>query len=274
MANPAFPASQDKSSVLGIAALASIFAGVLLGLVAVFVLFPDKGTSMAASFVGSSPKGFWYLSRASAFAALGLLWVSMLLGLLITDKLAKSWPGAPVAFALHEFVSLLGLAFGLFHALILLGDRYINYTLAQVLMPFGSVNYHPIWVGVGQIGFYTWAIISATFYIRQRIGSRAWKIIHYLSFFNFAVAVMHGIASGTDSATAWAQAIYWIMGGSVLFFTAVRVIVGVVQPKPQVRPSPAPVRQPQANVPAVARGAAQQRPAQPARPAPVQEPGD
>ncbi len=236
MSANAVPTPSDQNSALGIAALGSIVLGVLLGLLAAFVLFPDQGTSMAASFVGSSPKGFWYLSRASAFAALGLLWISMLLGLLITDKMAKSWPGAPVAFSLHEFVSLLGLAFGLFHALILLGDRYINYKLAQILMPFGSVNYHPIWVGVGQIGFYTWAIISATFYIKQHIGNKTWKFIHYLSFFNFAIAIMHGIASGTDSSTAWAQTVYWIMGGSVLFFTAVRVIAGILQPKPQPRP--------------------------------------
>ncbi|MGE5249164.1 MAG: hypothetical protein ACM3QS_03025 [Bacteroidota bacterium] len=250
MSVSAASANSDRDSALGIAALTSIILGVLLGLVATFVLFPDQGLSMAASFVGSSPKGFWYLSRASAFAALGLLWVSMLLGLLITDKMAKNWPGAPVAFALHEFVSLLGLGFGLFHALILLGDHYINYRLAQILMPFGSVNYHPVWVGLGQIGFYTWAIISATFYIRQHIGSKAWKFIHYLSFFNFAIAVMHGIASGTDSSTTWAQAVYWTMGGSVLFFTAVRVIAGVVHPKPQpravhpaaARPQPAPSR--------------------------------
>jgi predicted ferric reductase len=240
----AAPATTDQSFSLGIAALMSIILGVVLGLVAAFVLFPDQGTSMAASFVGDSPKGFWYLSRASAFAALGLLWISMLLGLLITDKMAKSWPGAPVAFALHEFASLLGLAFGLFHALILLGDRYINYKLAQILMPFGSVNYHPIWVGVGQIGFYTWAIVSATFYIKKYIGNKTWKFIHYLSFFNFAIAIRHGIASATYCPTAWAQAVYWIMGGSVLFFTAVRVVAGIIQPKPKAQPRPIPAARP------------------------------
>ncbi len=235
MSVSAAPTTSEGRSALGTAALASVVLGVVLGLIASLVLFPDQGMNMAGSLIGSSPKGFWYLSRASAFAALGLLWVSMLLGLLITDKMAKNWPGAAIAFGLHEFVSLLGLAFGLFHALILLGDHYINYRLAQILMPFGSVNYHPIWVGVGQIGFYTWAIVSATFYIRQHIGSKAWKFIHYLSFFNFAIAIMHGIASGTDSSTTWAQAVYWSMGGSVLFFTAVRVIAGLIQPKPQPR---------------------------------------
>jgi predicted ferric reductase len=142
-----------------------------------------------------------------------------------------------VAFALHEFVSLLGLAFALFHALILLGDHYINYKLAQILMPFGSVNYHPVWVGVGQIAFYVWAIISATFYVRQWIGSKAWKYIHYVSFFNFIIAVMHGIASGTDTPVNWAQATYWFMGGTVLFLTVVRVVAGMLPAKASGRES-------------------------------------
>jgi hypothetical protein len=36
--------------------------------------------------------------------------------------------GVPVSFALHEFISILGLGFTLFHALILMGDRYIGYS--------------------------------------------------------------------------------------------------------------------------------------------------
>jgi predicted ferric reductase len=238
MANPSVTAERRDGSPFATIALLSLVVGVALGLVAAYVLLPDAGAHLASSIVSTNPKGYWYLSRASAFVALGLLWLSMMLGLLITDKLAKSWPGAPAAFALHEFVSLLGLAFAAVHALILLGDHYINYKLAQILMPFGSVNYHPVWVGVGQIGFYAWAIISATFYIRQWIGSKAWKFIHYASFFNFVIAIMHGIASGTDTPLNWAQAIYWVLGGSVLFLTVVRVMAGLLPSKPPVRPAP------------------------------------
>src|SRR5512143_1773235 len=225
-------ASRDTSPPrysFGIASAVSIFLGVSLGLLAASLLLPDRGLQLAGTLMGNSPKAYWYLSRGSSFVALVLLWISMMLGLLITDKMARTWPGAPTAFAVHEFVSLLGLAFAMFHALILLGDRYINYHLAQILMPFGSVNYHPIWVGVGQIGFYAWAIISATFYVRQRIGSKAWKLIHYASFFNFVIAMLHGLGSGTDATTSWAQVIYWVMGGSVLFLTVYRVVAGLLQ---------------------------------------------
>ena len=227
------PARAERQTVSpGTVALASVMIGAALGIFGAFVMVPGWGNHLATSILGSSPKGYWYLSRASAFVALGLLWASMMLGLLITDKMARSWPGAPVAFALHEFVSLLGLAFALFHALILLGDRYIDYKLAQILMPFGSANYHPVWVGIGQIGFYVWAIISATFYVRQMIGSKAWKYIHYASFFNFIIAMLHGIASGTDTPLNQVQYYYWFLGGSVLFLTVVRVVAGVLPARP------------------------------------------
>ncbi len=236
MSASAMPGTSKPPSSFAAAAIVSVCLGLALGTLGAFVLLPGWGANLANSIIGTNPKGYWYLSRASAFVALGLLWISMMLGLLITDKMARSWPGAPVAFAVHEFVSLLGLAFAMFHALILLGDHYINYKLAQILMPFGSVNYHPIWVGVGQIGFYVWAIISATFYIRHLIGSKAWKYIHYASFFNFIIAVLHGIASGTDTSVSWAQGFYWTLAGSVLFLIAMRVVAGLVQPKPQPRP--------------------------------------
>ncbi|MCJ7432540.1 MAG: hypothetical protein MUO77_03540, partial [Anaerolineales bacterium] len=76
---------------------------------------------------------------------LSLLWLSMALGLGITNKMARLWPGAPATFAIHEYVSLLGMAFALFHALVLLGDHYINFTFAQMLVPFATVDYRPFW---------------------------------------------------------------------------------------------------------------------------------
>ena len=222
--------NQSQSS-LTLASLWSLFIAVALGGVAAIIFSPSGVPSLAQSLVGVSPKAYWYLSRGAAFTALGLLWLSMILGLLITNKIARTWPGAPAAFALHEYVSLLGLAFAIFHALILVGDRYINYTLAQILMPFGSANYHPFWVGVGQIGLYTWAIISLSFYIRKGIGPKAWKLIHYASFFNFLIAIIHGLASGTDTTLPWAQGIYWFLGGSFLFLTIYRIIVSIFPPK-------------------------------------------
>ena len=213
------------------ASIVSLITAIALGIIGALILSPFGIHPLAQSLVGVSPKAYWYLSRGSAFVALALLWISMMLGLLITDKIARSWPGAPEAFAIHEYVSLLGLAFAVFHALILIGDRYINYQLVQILVPFGSINYHPVWVGLGQIGLYVWVIISLSFYIRRGIGPKIWKLIHFASFFNFLIAIIHGLASGTDTALPWAQDIYWFFGGSFLFLTIYRIVIILIPQK-------------------------------------------
>ncbi|HSD83841.1 MAG TPA: ferric reductase-like transmembrane domain-containing protein [Anaerolineae bacterium] len=203
--------------------LISMLFAVTLGALAAAIVLPNWLPGLSQSLLGHEPKAYWYLSRASALVAYALLWLSMVLGLIITNKLARVWPGGPLAFDLHQFTSLIGLAFALFHALILLGDKYINYDLAQVLVPFNSTGYKPAWVGLGQIGFYLLAIVGLSFYIRKRLGNRLWRLIHYLSFLMFVLALLHGILAGTDSTVLALQVFYWASGASLLFLFVYRI---------------------------------------------------
>jgi hypothetical protein len=212
---------------------------VAAGAFAAAVALPAWLPGLSASLLGPAPKAYWYLSRASAFVAFALLWLAMSMGLLMTNKLARVWPGGPTAFDLHQHASLLGLAFGLFHALILLGDTYSNYTLGQLLVPFASANYRPLWVGLGQIGLYLMAIVGLSFYARGLIGRRMWRLIHFLSFMLFALALLHGLQSGTDSPAGWARGLYWGSGASLVFLTIYRAIVTLARPA-TVRQPPAP----------------------------------
>ena len=148
----------------------------------------------------------------------------MALGLTITNKMARLWPGGLAAFAIHEYTSLLGLAFALFHGVVLLGDHYINYNLAQILVPFASRNYLPFWVGLGQVGFYAWGIITFTFYIRRWIGQKTWRFIHFGSYIMFFMALLHVLTAGGDSGALWAQWFYWLTGGSLIFLFIYRVL--------------------------------------------------
>jgi len=200
--------------------LLAIAAGVFAAVVAL----PHWLPGLSASLLGPEPKVYWYLSRSSAVVAYLLLWVSMATGLAISNRLARIWPGGPIAFDLHQHTSLLGLGFALFHALILMGDHYINYSLAQALVPFASAGYRPLWVGLGQIGWYVLVIVSLTFYVRRKIGHRLWRLIHFLSYAMFALALIHGLMSGTDSPSVWARGIYWASAASLLFLTVYRIL--------------------------------------------------
>lgn len=140
--------------------------------------------------------------------AFALLWLATALGLLITNKLARLWPGSPLAFELHQYASGLGLLVGTFHAAILLGDRYAGYTPGQLLIPFGSTPYRPFWVGLGQVGAYLLAGIWGSSRLRLRIGQRWWRRIHFLSFLAFLLVLLHGLLAGTDSGTPGIRLLY------------------------------------------------------------------
>jgi predicted ferric reductase len=203
--------------ITGLVALASVFFAV----VALPILFP----ALAATLTGTDPKIFWYVSRGTAMVAFGLLWLSMALGVLLTNKLASVWPGAARAYDFHQYISLLGLAFGLLHGLLLMGDHYIQFSLVQVFLPFSTEQYRPVWVGVGQFGMYVWAIVVASHYLRKQIGRKAWRMIHYASFISYIMALGHGILSGTDSTSVAVQATYWISGALLLFLIVYRIMV-------------------------------------------------
>lgn len=185
-------------------------------------VLPAWVPNLAASLNGSV---FWDLSRATAIAAYGILWMSMAWGLLITGRVARTWPGMPAANELHKFVSLLGLALALFHGLLLIGDSYLNPSLVQVLAPFAMAGYRPGWVGLGQLSFYLWGLVILSFYIRKAITRQVWRGVHYLTFGVFAMALLHGILSGSDSALPWMQMVYWVSGGILLFLLVYRIVV-------------------------------------------------
>ena len=201
-----------------------VILAIITGLLTAILLLPAWLPRLSTSLIGESPKVYWYLSRATAFVSLTILWVSMALGLGLSNKIARVWPGAPAAFAIHEYVSLLGLAFALFHALVLLGDHYINFTIAQIFLPFATTEYRPLWVGIGQVGFYVWLIVALSFYLRPGIGQKTWRMLHYLSFVMYMMGLIHGLLGGTDSDASWASWYYWFSGGSLLFLLIYRIV--------------------------------------------------
>jgi hypothetical protein len=174
------------------------------------------------SFGGKAPKIYWYLSRASGFISFTILWISMALGLGITNKMARLWPGAPSAFAVHQYTSMLGLAFAAYHGLVLIGDHFTDFSLPRLLTPF-SIAYETIWVGLGQVSFYVWLLVVLSFYVRQKIGQRTWRVIHYANFGIYIMGFLHGIRIGTDTESSWVVGYFWASGLSLLILLAHRI---------------------------------------------------
>lgn len=219
----------DQIPVISLKTILFISLAIIAGSIFAAVVLPLWLPNFVQSIFGPNVQVFWFLSRGSAVVAYCLLWLSMVLGLLMTNRFARVWPGAPTANELHNFISLLGLGFVLFHVLILLGDSYIKYNLFQLFVPFASVNYKSLYVGFGQIGVYLWLMLMISFYIRRKIGNHAWRLLHFAGFIAFIFAMLHGLLSGTDSGTVWMQSIYRISASSLVFLTAYRILNSTVK---------------------------------------------
>lgn len=165
---------------------------------------------------------YWYLSRAAGFTAYLLLFVSSALGIAIGTRLAERFAKRNTIFDLHRFTSILALVFSVCHVYILLGDAYFNFNIWQLSVPFLS-PYRTWQTAAGIAGFYALAIVVVSFYIRQFIGYRTWRAIHFVTFAMFASVALHGITAGTDTTQAWAKLIYVMTGAATLGLIIYRI---------------------------------------------------
>jgi predicted ferric reductase len=181
-----------------------------------------EATSMGWPLTAGT-SAYWYLSRAAGLVGYFLLWAATAWGLIVSTKVAKGLVAAPVATGLHEFLSLGALAFAGFHALILLGDQYIDFSLLDITFPFAA-SYRPGWVGLGQLGFYLSVALTLSFYVRKSIGPKTWRSLHYLTFLAYAMVVVHGLTSGTDASALAVQAMYLGTGATIVFLIYYRLL--------------------------------------------------
>jgi predicted ferric reductase len=204
-----------------VSVLATLFVIGLIVIAAVIALTPTGqtlGKYLSWLFAADSVQIWWYVTRASGIIAYLLLWFSTVLGLAVTSKYLDGMLDRMFTYDFHEFISLLAVAFTLVHILVLMVDRYLPYSIVQILVPFIS-PYRPFWVGIGVISFYITLLVTVTFYLRNRIGTRAFRVIHVLSLPGYLGVTLHGYYAGTDTALPTMQILYKVSGLAVLFLT-------------------------------------------------------
>lgn len=162
---------------------------------------------------------WWYVTRAAGLVAYLLLWLSMVWGLAVSSKIFDPFLTRDYTYDFHQYLSLFSLGFVALHVIVLMLDRYLPFSLLQVLVPFTSA-YRPLWVGLGVISLYVLALVTVTFYLRKRIGMRAFRWIHVLSLLGYLGVTLHALFAGTNSTLSATQIIYKGSFLVVIFLTA------------------------------------------------------
>ncbi len=140
----------------------------------------------------------WHLVRAAGLVSYSLLAVSTGWGVFLSTRLTIDWTPSPVTLLLHATTSWLAVGLMFVHAGLLLADSYYSYKITDLIIPFTG-PYRPIEVGLGIISAWLTLGITLSFSVRKWMGMRAWRLLHYTSYFVFGLVTVHALLSGTDA---------------------------------------------------------------------------
>ena len=183
----------------------------------------SQTASLVLAAVGPTP--LWYATRGSGYAALLLLTAVVVLGLLMSARWhAATWPRF-LTQSLHRNLSLLTVVFLVIHVGASIIDPFAGLSVKDAVVPFAA-GYRPLWLGLGVVSLELFAAIVITSLLRQRLGWRAWQLLHLLSYIAWPVAVLHTIGTGTDTRQAWALLVDVVCVGVVAVTLVWRLGIG------------------------------------------------
>lgn len=144
----------------------------------------------------------WAFGRVSGFASLALFTVSVLLGIL--TRSGRPLPGIPrfSITLIHRNISLLATVFLFLHVGSLMLDSYAKLTVTDVVVPFLGA-FKPFWQGLGTVAFDLVLALMVTGLLRQRIGQRTFRAVHWFSYAMWPIALAHAIGNGTNGTSKW-----------------------------------------------------------------------
>jgi methionine sulfoxide reductase heme-binding subunit len=171
----------------------------------------------------TGPSVYWYLARGTGAVALVLLTISVVLGILgsLRFAVAPRWPRFAID-TLHRDVSLLVIVLLVVHIITSVLDSFAPIKLTDSVIPFVS-SYRPLWLGLGALAFDILLALVVTSLVRRRLGYGRWRLVHWLAYASWPVAVLHGLGTGTDTKVWWMLALTAACVAAVTVATLVRI---------------------------------------------------
>lgn len=150
------------------------------------------------TLASSGPTALWYLARGSGIVTLVLLTVVVVLGIVTSMRWhTERWPRFVIEY-IHRNASLLLVVFLGIHIGTMVLDGYAPIGWLDAVVPLRSA-YRPVWLGLGALGFDIVLALVITSLLRDRVGHRVWRVLHWLAYLAWPVAVLHGLGTGTDT---------------------------------------------------------------------------
>jgi DMSO/TMAO reductase YedYZ heme-binding membrane subunit len=157
----------------------------------------------------------WYATRGAGAVSLLLLSAVVVLGIVSVRRWqTPGWPRF-LSSGLHRNLALIAMIFLGLHIVTAVVDPFTALGWNAALLPFSS-SYRRLWLGLGVVALDLLLAIVVTSLLRRYIGPRAWRVVHWLTYACWPIAVVHGIGTGSDTRYAWMLAIDAVCIGAVI----------------------------------------------------------
>jgi sulfoxide reductase heme-binding subunit YedZ len=165
----------------------------------------------------------WFAARSAGVITMLLLSAVASLGLVAASgRRSPAWP-AFLTVEVHRSLALLSVVFLVVHIVTAVLDPYASLGVVAAVIPLAS-SYRPIPVALGVIAVDLVIALVVTSLIRDRVGQRVWRAVHWTAYGAWPLALLHGITAGSDAATPWMLAVDAMCLVAVGFALAARLM--------------------------------------------------
>ena len=170
---------------------------ILAALVALAVIYAT-GQIAPAETAYQAQMRIWLAARATGIAALLLLTIQVVLGLVLSHPTNQTtWRLSKRIFPWHEHLLLFTASLLAVHVVSLVIDPYAGVGIGGALIP-GLSEYRTSAVALGTLAVYALIVTSVTARYTKLLPAGVWLKLHRLSLLVLVLAWLHGILAGTD----------------------------------------------------------------------------
>jgi methionine sulfoxide reductase heme-binding subunit len=147
-------------------------------------------------------EALWAIGRGCGITALAFLTLSVALG--IGTRSGRSLLALPryAVADVHRFAALTGTLLVVAHMTLLFLDPYAQLRFVDFVVPFLGA-YRPLWQGLGTAAFDVLVVVVLTSLLRHRLGLRAFRVVHWITYVLWPIALAHAVGNGTDVYHVW-----------------------------------------------------------------------
>ena len=155
-----------------------------------------------AGLASGVPVMLWDIARASAMVAFACYTLTVAWGIVLAGR---GFRPAARAMAYHRFLSSLGLCALAAHVASLMADRYARVHPSALLgmhtTPGRLMGAAALWLALA-------LPLSMTLKRRGLLSARSWRRLHYLGYATWLLALLHGLATGSDTHSPMGVVVY------------------------------------------------------------------